>query len=795
MDNKSLEILEFPQIKQILAGFTSFSASRQLALDLQPIQDYQRVAQLLQQSAEARHLLAMEPNFSIGGLRDIRQETKMASLGKVLEPQSLLEIQQALVAIGVVYHRLEKRAVELPLLWSIAARLVEFDDVVHNIAGSLAPNGQVLDSASTHLAGIRRQLRELRQRLYERLEAIMKTPRGSKIIQEPAIVEREGRYVIPIKIEHRKEIKGIVHDVSNTGATIFLEPLVTIDMGNTMRELVMEERREVEKILRNLSTEVGTHEVDISRDIELMSELDLSLAKSRYARKLRAVEPTLTDFNDKGKQGIDEPAVVLKLVEARHPLLDDTAVPLSVEMGRDFSVLVITGPNTGGKTVALKTIGLLSLMTQCGIPIPASADSQIPIFDSIFADIGDEQSIEQTLSTFSAHVGNIVRIINQATEKSLVLLDELGTSTDPVEGSALAVAVLGHFLSRRTMTVATSHFSEVKAFAHVTKGMQNASFAFDMATLTPTYHLTIGIPSGSNALAVARRLGLPQEIIAEAERLVPEGIRALEILLASLKNKEAEITSLHHQVETEREEAVRRNRELEIERQRSKAEVSDIIQQARDKVTLEVAELSQQIREAATELRRQVSKEKLEQARKTMAAIQEQLKSKTLQTKGDDEAGEQTSDESRISVGDLVSIKEVGVKATVLSVLEDRREVEVQAGQTRLKLGLDKVDKVTSPDGRTVTKTTSTKVNVVQRSVSREIDLRGKRADEVEPVLDRYLNDASLSSQTQVRIIHGFGTGTVRQIVREALATHPLVKSFRAGEKNEGGDGATIVQL
>ncbi len=795
MDDKSLEILEFPQIKQILAGLTSFSASRQLALDLQPIHDYKRVAQLLQQTAEARHLLVIEPTFSIGGAWDIRQEVKMASLEKILEPQSLLDIQQTLVAISQVYHRLEKLSAELPLLWSIAARLVKFDDTVHDIASSLAPNGQVLDNASAHLASIRQQMRELRGRLSERLEAIMKTPRGRKIIQEPVITEREGRYVIPVKVEHRKEIKGIVHDVSNTGATIFIEPWVTVEMGNSLREMVTQERREIERILQNLSTEVGIHEVEISRDIALLAELDLVLTKSRYARKLRAVEPTLTDLNDNDKQEIDEPAAVLKLVEARHPLLGDTAVPLSVEIGRDFSVLVITGPNTGGKTVALKTIGLLSLMTQCGIPIPASAESQIPIFDNIFADIGDEQSIEQTLSTFSWHVGNIVRIINQATKKSLVLLDELGTSTDPVEGSALAIAVLSYFLTRRTMTVATTHFSEVKAFAHATAGMQNASFDFDLVTLTPTYHLTIGIPSGSNALAVAGRLGLPKEIIAEAERLVPEGIRELENLLTSLKNREAEITVLHRQLESEREEAMRRNRELETERQQSKAEVGNMIQEARDKVTLEVAELSKQIREVASDLRREKSKERLEQAKKTIAAIQEQFKSKVLQTKGDKETGEQTSDKSQIAVGDIVCIREVSVKATVLSVSEDKREVEVQAGQTRLRLGFDKVDRVTSPDVRTATEATPARIKMAQLSVSHELDLRGKRADEVQPALDRYLNGASLANQTEVCIIHGFGTGTVRQIVRESLSAHPLVKSYRAGETGEGGDGVTIVQI
>ncbi len=795
MDDKSLEILEFPQIKQILAGFTSFSTSRQLALDLQPSPDYQQVAQLLKQSAEADYLLGIEPSFSIGGVQDIRQDVKMASLGTVLEPQSLLEIQQTLIAVSLVRRRLERLSAELPLLWNIAGRMVIFDNIVHHITGSLAPSGQVLDSASTHLAGIRQQLKELRQNLHERLEAIMKTPHGRKIIQEPLITEREGRYVIPVKTEHRKEIKGIVHDVSNTGATAFIEPWVTIEMGNNLREALTQERREVEKILKNLSAEVGTNEMEISEDIELMAELDLVLAKARYAHRLRAVVPNLVEFDDNDEREINKPTGVLKLVEARHPLLGDTAVPLSIEIGRDFSILVITGPNTGGKTVALKTIGLLSLMTQCGIPIPAAQGSQIPIFDNIFADIGDEQSIEQTLSTFSWHMSNIVRIVNHATRKSLVLLDELGTSTDPVEGSALAVAVLRHFLSRRTLTVATTHFSEVKAFAHSTKGLENASFDFDPLTLTPTYHLTIGIPGGSNALAVGRRLGLPQEIIDAAERLIPEGIRELEILLASLRNQEAEISALHRQLKKENEEITRRHREVEAEQQRAKAALNEMIRKARDGVTLEIAGLSQQIREAEAELRREKSKERLEQARKAVAAIREQLQSKIIPPERDKEASGQVSDSSRIMVGDTVRIREAGVKATVLAVLEDKHEVELQAGQTRLRLGLDKVDKVISPEGGVVARDTPVKVNVVARPVARELDLRGKRAEEVQPALDQYLNDASLAHYTAVRIIHGFGTGTVRQIVRDALSAHPLVKSFSAGRKEEGGDGATIVQL
>jgi len=794
MDAKSLELLEFPHIKKILAGFTSFSASRQLALDLQPSADYQQVALLLRQSAEARNLLSIKPGFTIGGVQDIRQEAKMASVGKILTPQNLLDIQNTLSAIGQVRNTLNGLSAGMPLLWGMAADLIEFDGIANKIAYCLSPDGEVLDRASAHLANVRRQSGELRQQLRQQLEATMNTPRGREIIQEPFIVERDGRFVIPVKIEYRREMKGIVHDVSNTGATLYIEPLAAVDLGNTIREMMVEEKREVDRILQNLSAEIGKHEDEISTNIVRIAEFDLVLAKASYAHKIGAVEPVLTGSNNN-----DEEAAVagtprpLKLSKARHPLLGANAVPLTVEIGRDFSVLVITGPNTGGKTVAMKTIGLLSLMTQAGIPIPASDDSQIPVFDGIFADIGDEQSIEQTLSSFSWHMGNVVRIINRATKKSLVLLDELGTSTDPVEGSSLAIAILHLFLSRRTMTVATTHFSEVKAFAHTTAGMQNASFDFDPVTLSPTYHLTIGTPGGSNALAIASRLGLPQEVIAEAQRLVPETSKQLETILVSLRQQEREITAVRNQLEKERNEAIQWSKELETERQQSKVDIHNMIQQARDTVASEVAGLRRQVREAELELRKQKSRERLEQVKKTVAAVAEQLKSEVLQTA--DEAAGSTPGKESISVGDTAWLKEVGVKATVLSVSEERQEVEVQAGQTRIILGLEEIEKVTSPDGQTSVEYTPHSRGMTFRPVSRELDLRGKRAAEIETVLDEYLNDAAMANQAEVRIIHGFGTGTVRQIVRELLATHPLVKSFRAGQRGEGGDGATVVQL
>ena len=798
MDDKGLEMLEFHRIREILAGFTSFSASRELALRLKPLSDYEQISLLLRQSAEARHLLSLEPDFAIGTVLDIRDVVMMAEHGKMLEPQTLAEIQQTLAAIRQLRTRLGTRSKELPLLWNITDGIIELNQLEKNIGSCLTPTGELLDSASPKLDTVRQQLRKAREQLLSRLEIIIRSPKGRKIIQEPIITEREGRYVIPVKIESRKEIKGIVHDVSNTGVTVFVEPWTTVELGNELREIVAEERHEVERILKDLSTEVGAREAEISHNIALVAELDLALAKARYARKAKAAEPIITTFGGNEKRMAGESAAVLRLVNARHPLLAQKAVPLSVEIGRDFSSLVITGPNTGGKTVAIKTIGLLSLMAQSGIPIPASPESCLPVFDGVFADIGDEQSIEQTLSTFSWHMGNIVRIINSATEKSLVLLDELGTSTDPAEGSALARSILLYFLSRRTMAVATTHYGDLKAFAHTTTGLQNASLDFDPVTMTPTYHLTVGIPGGSNALATAFRLGLPAEVIAGARQMLTKGTQDLEALLADLMREKQSVEALHHDLEKEKNEAERRNTELKNEMQRLKAEERRVIQEARDSIVHEAAELQKEIREAAAELRREKSRERIEQAKKALATVQEQLKSEVWQTKA---GGVEAAEEKSISAGDTVWLREADLQATVLSVSEETRQVEVQAGRTKLTLSLDSVERVApSPTATTPTPTTTPAPAPVRRElsgrrVSIELDLRGKRADEIEWALDSYLNDASLANLSEVRIIHGIGTGTVRKIVRDFLASHPLVKSFRPGKQGEGGDGATVVTL
>lgn len=787
MDQKSLEILEFPKITRILAGYTSFSISGELVLNLKPLADYHQVSRLLRQSAEARHLLLVDPGFTVSGAFDVREAVGMAALGKILEPIKLIEIQQTLATMRQARSSLHRMPEEMPLLCDITRDIVELPEVEKEVTHCLSPGGEVLDRASPQLATARRQLKETRQNLRDRLEKIMKTPKGQQIIQEPVITEREGRYVIPVKVESRREIKGITHDVSNTGATVFVEPLPTVELGNTIRELVTAEKREVEKVLQKLSMAVGTKEAEILLGISRLAELDMTLAKARYAGAARAAEPGLTDLSDVSDK--DGSGAFIRLVDARHPLLGEKAVPLSVDIGRDFSILVITGPNTGGKTVALKTIGLMSLMTQAGIPIPASPETRLPVFDQVFADIGDEQSIEQTLSSFSWHMGNMIRIINNTTERSLVLLDELGTSTDPAEGSALARSILRHFLSSKILTVATTHYADLKAFAHTTPGLHNASFDFDPLTLTPTYHLTLGIPGGSNALAIATHLGVPAAIIDEARTMLAEGALDLETTLADIMAEKQKLQDSRELLEKESHQVKTRNIELESRLTQLRVEEQRVIDEARDKVVREAAELHRQIRRASSELRKQRTRETIDAAQKSLAAVQTRLDSEAWTPKIPEPGVEHP-----VSVGDTVYLKEINLPATVLSISEEKQEVEVQAGQIKLKVGINSITKTTS---RAVapSATTGKVTGPATGSVSAELDLRGKRADEVEVTLDGYLNDATLTNRNEVLIIHGFGTGTVRQIVRDFLATHPLVKSFRAGKQGEGGDGVTVVSL
>jgi DNA mismatch repair protein MutS2 len=482
-------------------------------------------------------------------------------------------------------------------------------------------------------------------------------------------------------------------------------------------------------------------------------------------------------------------------VDARHPLLGDKAVPLSLEMGQDFSVLVITGPNAGGKTVALKTIGLLSLMAQAGMPVPASEGSRLPVFDEVFVDIGDEQSIERTLSTFSWHMGNIIGIIGRSSSRSLVLLDELGVSTDPAQGSALARAVLLHFLSVGALTVATTHYSDLKAFAHATPGLRNASLDFDPLTLAPTYRLRVGVPGGSHTLATAARLGLPESILETARAMLARGSDELDGLLADLAAERGQIERLRDGLEQEQRRLKEREADLEARLQRLAAREQAAVQEVRDRLVREAAALQKDIRQAAAQLRRARSKEALEQGRQTLAAVRERLRGEEWQRQPDDQPEQAAPGESSIAPGDTVWLRDAGIPATVLSVSEKTGQVQAQAGSTMVSVGIDAVTKA-GPAGKQSGQGPPV-VTVPERrqQVPRELHLLGKRVEEAVHMLDSYLDAAALSGLAEVRIVHGSGTGALRTAVRELLGSHPLVRSFRPGERGEGGNGVTIVAL
>jgi len=785
LDEKSLELLEFHRIREMLARYTSFPASRELALGLCCTADLDHISHLLRQSAEARRLLLQEPDFAVGEVVDTRAEVRAAARGRVLQPQVIHDVALALGTSRRLRSRLGGLSDEYPLLWDIARGIVQMRRLEEDVSRCLDADGEVLDSASPRLATIRRQLRDTRQSLRQRLEAVLRSPRGRRIAQEPIITERQGRYVIPIKAESRREIRGIVHDVSNTGATAFVEPWTTVEMGNRLRELIVEEEREIELILAELSAKVGSHAQEIYGNIALAAEIDLVLAKARYARSSRGAEARLVDFGQGG---------VLRLMDAGHPLLGEKAVPLSVEIGRDFSVLVITGPNTGGKTVVLKTIGLLSLMTQAGLPIPASEESFLPVFDGVFADIGDEQSIEQTLSSFSWHMGNIIRILGSATSRSLVLLDELGTSTDPAQGSALARAILLHLHSQGITTAATTHYGDLKAFAHITPGLENASLDFDPVTLAPTYHLTVGVPGGSNALATAARLGLPPEIIEQAQAMLARGTEELEALVTDLAREKEKARALSAETQALRLEAERTRAELEHRLRRLRDEERALIQGTRDRVVREAAELQRVIRQARAHLRREKSAEAIERSRETLATAQARLRSEDWQPKVEDRA-QPPAEEREVTPGDTVWLREARIPATVLSVSPATREAEVQSGPTRIRLSLDGIELIGPGASASRPEPGAGAVTPPPRPVPTELLLLGKRADEAEWALNRYLDAAAVAGLSTVRIVHGSGTGALRRVVRELLASHPLVKSFRPGQQGEGGNGVTVVNL
>jgi DNA mismatch repair protein MutS2 len=548
MDEKALRLLEFPKVRQHLAAYTGFAQGQRLALELEPSVEPAEVAARQAVTAEARDLIARRGGADLDGAQDLRGQIGSACLGRLLLPGELLQLRDTLAVARRLERTIGRDDARWPHLAAIAARLEPSPGLHDAIQEALDDDGKVRDEASPALRRIRKDLRVAADRLRRQLEALLGSEALRGVLQEGLITQRNGRYVIPVKADFRGRVPGVVHDTSDSGATLFVEPLGAVEAGNRLRELGLDEEKEIERILQVLSGRVAAEAESLSASIVALGDLDLAFAAARYAAELRAVPPRILEAA--------EPQLDFPL--ARHPLLDpDTVVPVSVRVGRDFSQLVITGPNTGGKTVTLKTAGLLVLMAQAGLQVPADEDACLTVFDAVYADIGDEQSIEQSLSTFSGHMTNIVDILERADAGSLVLLDELGAGTDPTEGAALAGAILSHLLGRGVRTVASTHYSELKAYGHDTPGVANASVEFDAATLRPTYRLTIGLPGRSNALAIAGRLGLPEAILAEARAGLQVSDVAMEDLLAQIQSsrREAEAERLAAAEVRERAEA------------------------------------------------------------------------------------------------------------------------------------------------------------------------------------------------------------------------------------------------
>jgi DNA mismatch repair protein MutS2 len=793
MDPKYFRPLEFDKIRARLASHASFGASEELALDLVPSTDSAEIKTWQQETTEARALLDQQPSLGIGGARDVRPFTQAARVGAILNPPDFLDIQATLVSARALRRSLGRLTELYPRLAFIAGGLDDLSDLSQAITRVLNDRGEVVDNASPGLERIRRELSVLRSRMMERLQRMIASAEFARYLQEPIITQREGRYVIPVRAEARGRVKGIVHDSSASGATLFVEPLAVVDAGNRVRELEIEETREVERILRELTARVALHADELDRTVETLAQLDLAFAKAKYSAEIKGIEPKLAT---------DEKNTALSLNEARHPLLDaEKVVPITVELGRAFSILIITGPNTGGKTVTLKTVGLLALMAQSGLHIPAGEGSQVPVYNGIYADIGDEQSIEQSLSTFSGHMTNLIEILRQANARSLVLLDELGAGTDPVEGSALARAIIQFLLQRKVSALVATHYAELKAFAHATPGVENASMEFNVETLAPTYHLTMGLPGRSNAFAIAQRLGLDPRLVEQARANLTQTDVELEKLLAEIKHAKEETARELSRAESERETAERasvsaRRRLAEIDHSRA-----DIFRQARadaqaelDAARAELKRLRQEWRNVA------VTRDFIERAEEDLEAVEE-LTQFAPRSSGGGEPEPKTKPtmpsplaRETIEVGDQVYVPSLNQVGQVIAAGGDG--VDVQIGSFRMRLAPDQVQLRGKAQPATVEVNTRTVVQLPDvDSPGIEVHLRGMRADDALDKLDKYLDRAYRAGLPYVRIVHGKGTGTLRRLVREQLSANPLIVSYQTAEPNEGGEGVTVAKL
>nr|WP_206529491.1 endonuclease MutS2 [Brevibacillus sp. SYP-B805] len=778
-----MKTLEYDKVIALLVDKATSVLGKEKAEELLPFTHIEQVRLAQQETGEGATVLRLKGSVPLGGIRDIRGPVQRARLGSMLAPQELLDVASTVFA----GRRLKTFLLDLcedeplPIIQGKAERIEGLRELETEIKRCIDDNGDVLDSASPELRQIRQEIRQLEARIREKLDQMIRSSSYQKMLMDSIITIRGDRYVIPVKQEYRHVFGGIVHDQSASGATLFIEPEAIVAMNNKLREYRLKEEREVERILYQLTELVAAQVEPLRENIEALAELDFIFAKAQLASSMKAIGPKL---NERG---------YIRLKKARHPLIPhDAVVPIDVELGGDYTAIVVTGPNTGGKTVSLKTVGLLSLMTMAGLHIPAEEESEMTVFSSIFADIGDEQSIEQSLSTFSSHMTNIIQILKTMDERSLVLFDELGAGTDPTEGAALAMAIIDHVIDSGARLIATTHYSELKAYAYDRPEAINASVEFDVQTLRPTYRLLIGVPGRSNAFAIARRLGLSEEIIARAKASISDEENQVESMIASLERNRKKAEQERQSAEALRREAEDLRRQLEEERARFAEEKNRLLAKAEEEARIAVQLAKEEADAVIRELRSmmaegvEIKEHRLIAARKRLnEAVLELEKEKVKKPAKPARAGQ-------IKPGDEVMVTSFGQRGTVLEKVSGQ-EFLVQIGMMKMKVKQDDMQ-VVKPV-KTEPMVSYTAVKRSRGSVKMELDLRGYNVEDGIREIDQYLDEALLAGLHTVSIIHGHGTGVLRKGVHDYLRSHRHVKSFRLGGQGEGGVGATIVEL
>ncbi|UMZ74040.1 endonuclease MutS2 [Natranaerofaba carboxydovora] len=800
MKDKSYKKLELDKILAELKKETYSDMAKEMIDNTEFSQNVDEVKKMQKETSEAAFLIRESGGISLNGLKDVRGPLQLAKKDGTLSMEQFIDVLSVLQAQKRVQNFFKDDEIyeSYPIIMNIVGQIPSLKNLTVKLEKLLdIDRVDFKDNASGELSSVRKQIKNKRSDLKGRLEKVKRS--FSKYLQDEVITVRNNRYVLPVKAEHQGEVKGVTHDYSTTGATVYIEPESLMELSNEIARLTAKEEREVERLLRLLSQDIKNENEGLKQVLQYLVELDFIMAKGSLAIKMNAVEP---EINREKK---------LDIIQGRHPLLGEEVVPVSVNLGKEFNTLVITGPNTGGKTVTLKTVGLFSLMTQYGLHIPADDGSVMAVFDEVFADIGDEQNIEQSLSTFSSHMKNIIGILENASSNSLVLLDELGAGTDPTEGSALAMAILEYLHSREIRTIATTHFTGLKNFAYKKQGMENASVEFDEKTLEPTYKLMIGIPGKSNALVISKRLGLKDEIIETARSFIGEGDLKVDELISSLTKKEKKSEELKEDIERSKAEVNNLKARLTKKEEELKEKEKNIIERAREEAAEIITEAKRQAERQISEIRKLSSKDSHKEITETSTNVRNEL----TQTKEalEKELNKTTSkpiDPSELKPGTEVYVKSLDKPGTFQEISEDKKEAQVQVGLMKVNVKVKELYPYESNDQKGNTakqygstsgspkenKVRSSKLGVQKAgSMSQELDIRGHRIDEAIQKIDKYLDDALLAGLNSVRIIHGKGTGDLRRGVHFHLEGHGHIKNYRLGEKGEGGEGVTVVTL